>query len=170
MLAIHQSRARGHELRPEAEALDQNQIVSATAFADKACPVMFRDSSMRQILAFEHPVSGLQLVKGGIQRGEDARSAALRELKEEAGIVNTSIARDLGTWNSGDNGHVWSLQLCTYSPGLPETWTHHCEDDGGHDLKFFWQDVHRVSQEWPDLYQRALATIRERARVLRWRG
>jgi hypothetical protein len=169
MLAIDQSRARGHELRPEAGALEPNKIVSATVFADEACPVMFRDSSMRQILAFEHPVSGLQLLKGGINRGEDARSAALRELKDDAGIANTSIARDLGTWSAGDNGHVWSLQLCTYSPGLPETWMHRCED-GGHDLKFFWQDMHRVSQEWPELYQRALAAIHERARVLRWRG
>ena len=171
MFAVDQSRARGHELRPEAGALGANQIVTATGFAHKACPVVFRDSSMRQILAFEHPESGLQLVKGRIESGEDARAAALRELEEEAGIVNFSIARDLGTWNSGHHGQIWSLQLCTYSPGLPETWTHHCEDDGGHDLRFFWHDMHRdPGQDWPNLYQRALATIRERARALRWRG
>lgn len=27
-------------------------------FADKACPVVFRDPSMQQILAFEHPKAG----------------------------------------------------------------------------------------------------------------
>ena len=32
--------------------------------ADKVCPVVFRDASMRQILAFEHPWAGVQLVKG----------------------------------------------------------------------------------------------------------
>jgi len=30
---------------------------------DKVCPVVFRDASMRQILAFEHPRAGVQLVK-----------------------------------------------------------------------------------------------------------
>lgn len=138
--------------------------------ADKACPILFRDSSMRQILAFEHPTGGLQLVKGSIEIGEDARTAALRELAEEAGISNASIARDLGTWNSG-HGHVWSLQLCAYMPGLPDGWVHRCEDDGGQDLRLFWHDVHREpGRGWADQYQRALATIRERARALRWRG
>jgi 8-oxo-dGTP pyrophosphatase MutT (NUDIX family) len=164
MFAFHQSRARGHGFREEAGALDANQVVTATSFADEACPVVFRDSSMRQILAFEHPDTGLQLVKGGIENGEDAGAAALRELEEEAGIANMSIARDLGTWSSGHDGHVWSLQLCTYSPKLPDTWTHE-------ERRFLWQDMHREpDRRWADQYRRALATIRERARALRWRG
>jgi 8-oxo-dGTP pyrophosphatase MutT (NUDIX family) len=170
MLAIHQSRARGDDLRQEVRALEANQVLSATPFADKACPVLFRDSSMRQILAFEHPVAGVQLVKGGIESGEDARAAALRELEEEAGIRNVSIARDLGTWNAGHHGHVWSLQLCTYQPSLPASWTHHCIDDGGHDLRFFWHDVHDRADHWAPLFRRALETIRERTRFLKWRG
>lgn len=126
---------------------------------------------MRQILAFEDPKGGLQLVKGTIETGEDARAAALRELHEESGIANISIARDLGTWSSGHKGQVWSLQLCTYSPQLPESWTHHCEDDGGQDYRFFWHDLTRdAGQGWADQFQRALAAIRERSRPLRWRG
>jgi 8-oxo-dGTP pyrophosphatase MutT (NUDIX family) len=171
MFAFDESRARGHELRREAGAVGANQILSATGFADKACPVMFRDSSLRQILAFEHTATGRQLVKGSIETGEDARAAALRELEEEAGIANVSIAKDLGNWNSGHHGQVWSLQLCTYLPNLPESWTHHCMDDGGRDLRFFWHDMTREpGAEWADVYQRALATIRERARTMRWRG
>jgi 8-oxo-dGTP pyrophosphatase MutT (NUDIX family) len=170
MFAFNQSRARGHDFREEAGALDTNPILTA-GFANKACPVVFRDSSMRQILAFEHPESGLQLVKGGIEPGEDARSAALRELEEEAGIANLAIARDLGSWDSGHNDHVWSLQLCTYAPHLPETWLHHCADDGGHDLQFFWHDMHREpGRGWAEQFQRALMAIRERTRPLRWRG
>lgn len=139
--------------------------------ADKACPVLFRDSSLRQILAFEHPDAGLQLVKGTIEPGEDARDAALRELAEEAGISNIAIARDLGTWHSGYNDHVWSLQLCTYVPDLPEGWVHHCRDDGGHDLRFFWHNVSEdAGNAWHPQFRRALAAIRERARPLRWRG
>ena len=140
-------------------------------FADKVCPVVFRDASMRQILAFEHPQAGVQLVKGGIEPGENARAAALRELHEEAGISQTAIAEDLGTWNSGEQGHVWSLHLCTFTPTLPESWTHRCEDDGGHEFKFFWHDVNATTGEkWPPQYRRALEAIRERTRALRWRG
>lgn len=171
MFAIDQPRPRGHELRHEIGALGTNQIVSATQFADKACPVVFRDSSMRQILAFEHPTEGMQLVKGGIESGEDARTAALRELHEESGLTSLAIARDLGTWNAGHGGHVWSLHLCTYSPDLPETWTHFCTDDGGQTLRFFWHDMHAdAGNAWAPQFRRALAEIRERTRPLRWRG
>jgi 8-oxo-dGTP pyrophosphatase MutT (NUDIX family) len=171
MFAIDQSRARGHDLREEAGALGANKILSATQHASKACPVVFRDSSMREILAFEHPTDGKQLVKGRIEAGEDARAAALRELQEEAGIPDASIARDLGTWSSDHDGQVWSLHLCAYQPDLPETWTHHCLDDGGHDLKFFWHPVHSPADHgWAPQFQEALAEIRERTRALRWRG
>lgn len=171
MFAIDQPRARGHELRQENGALGANQILSATQFAHKACPVVFRDSSMRQILAFEHPTDGVQLVKGRIESGEDGRAAALRELREEAGIANTSIAKDLGIWNSGYEGQVWSLHLCTYLPDAPEVWTHYCQDDGGHALKFFWHDVHtEAGNGWAPVYRRALAEIRSRTRPLLWRG
>lgn len=140
-------------------------------FADKACPVVFRDASMRQILAFEHPVAGVQLVKGRIEPGEDARAAALRELNEEAGISETMIAEDLGTWQSPHKGDIWSLHLCTFSPSLPERWTHLCEDDGGYEFKFFWHDVNEeFDDKWSPQYRHALEEIRQRTRALRWRG
>lgn len=171
MLAIHEPRERGHDLRQKVGALGANQILSATQVADKACPVVFRDSSMRRILAFEHPTDGMQLVKGSIEKGEEARAAALRELAEEAGLTDIAIARDLGTWSSGHDKHVWSLHLCTYSPDLPESWTHYCEDDGGQLLRFFWHDMHAEGgNSWAPQYRRVLAEIRERTRSLRWRG
>jgi 8-oxo-dGTP pyrophosphatase MutT (NUDIX family) len=138
---------------------------------DKVCPVVFRDASMRQILAFEHPLAGLQLVKGRVEPGETLRAAALRELQEESGLEDAGIAQDLGTLESGHRGHVWSLQLCTFPRRLPESWTHHCADDGGHEFRFFWHDVHQPAGErWRPQYRRALAVIRERTRGLRWRG
>lgn len=171
MFAIDQSRARAHDVFEETRGLEENRILKATSIADKACPVVFRDSSLRQILAFEHPQDGLQLIKGTIEPGEDAHTAALRQLEEEAGICDIAIARDLGTWHSGHNEQVWSLQLCTFSPYLPECWTHHCPDDGGHDLRFFWHDVNaEAGNSWHPQFRRALAVIRERARPLRWRG
>ena len=53
--------------------------------AEKACPVVFRDASMRQILAFEHPKKGVQLVKGFIEPGESARAAAPADGRPRAG-------------------------------------------------------------------------------------
>jgi 8-oxo-dGTP pyrophosphatase MutT (NUDIX family) len=138
---------------------------------DKVCPVVFRDASMQQILAFEHPQAGVQFVKGGVEPGETVRAAALRELEEESGIADSGILEDLGTWDSGHRGHVWSLQLCAFPPRLPETWTHHCVEDGGHRLRFFWHDVNQTpGGNWRPHYRRALEAIRERTRALRWRG
>jgi len=138
---------------------------------DKVCPVVFRDAAMQQILAFEHPQAGVQFVKGGVEPGETIRAAALRELEEESGIADSGILQDLGTWESGHRGHVWSLQLCAFPPRLPETWTHHCVEDGGHRLRFFWHDVNQPpGSNWRPHYRRALEAIRERTRALRWRG
>ena len=138
---------------------------------DKVCPVVFRDASMQQILAFEHPLAGMQLVKGFIEPGESVRAAALRELAEESGIDDAGIACDLGDWDPEHKGHCWSLQLCTFRPGLPDEWVHHCVEDGGYDLRFFWHDVNRRPGDgWKPQYRRALAAIRERTRALRWRG
>ena len=137
----------------------------------KVCPVVFRDASMQQILAFEHPRSGVQLVKGFIEPGESPRAAALRELQEESGIDNTGVVQDLGAFESGHRGHVWSLQLCTFPHKLPETWTHHCANDGGYDFRFFWHDVNQdPGDNWRPHYRRALEAIRERTRPFRWRG
>jgi len=138
---------------------------------DKVCPVVFRDASMQQILAFEHPRAGVQLVKGGIEPGESVRAAALRELAEESGIGDTAVLQDLGSFESGHHGHVWSLQLCAFPGRLPERWTHHNAEDGGYDFKFFWQDVNQdPGESWRPHYRRALEVIRERTRVFRWRG
>jgi 8-oxo-dGTP pyrophosphatase MutT (NUDIX family) len=43
----------------------------------------------------EHPLAGLQLVKGGVEPGESTDLADVRELIEEAGIQST-LRRNLG--------------------------------------------------------------------------
>ena len=51
---------------------------------NKVCPVVFRRvDSVVEVLAFEHPVAGYQLVKGTVESGESIETAALRELAEE---------------------------------------------------------------------------------------
>lgn len=45
---------------------------------DRACPVVLRESGGLEVLAFEHPLAGLQLVKGRLEPGESPR----RQLSE----------------------------------------------------------------------------------------
>jgi len=128
----------------------------------KACPILIRSMGSPQILVFRHPIAGIQMIKGTIEPAEDAGDAALRELHEEAGI-DTTIQEDLGIWESGFDGQIWSLQLCFTPPGLPESWDHFCADDGGLDLRFFWHDLNcGPSHEWHSLYKSALQVVRDR--------
>ena len=115
-------------------------------------------------MVFEHPAAGIQLVKGTIQPGEHPADAALRELREESGIADALISRDLGLWDAEFDGQIWSLQLCIVPRALPEGWHHRCEDDGGLDLRFFWHSLEaEPSENWHPLFRRALEAIRIRS-------
>ena len=107
------------------------------------------------ILAFRHPLAGLQLVKGGIETGESAQDAGARELWEESGIRATAthmlchIPADL-------TGPAWHLVRCETEP-LPDTWNHHCLDDGGHDFAFFWHNLNqKPNADWHPVFHKAL--------------
>lgn len=103
----------------------------------KTCPVVLRVRDEIEVLAFRHPIAGLQLVKGTIEKNESSQAGALRELAEEAGILVASITSDLGIWVSGYQGQVWSFHLCEAQEKTPDKWTHQTADDGGHEFSFF---------------------------------
>lgn len=131
----------------------------------KACPVIFRDPAASSILVFRHPSAGIQLVKGSIEPGELSSDAALRELREEAGIADAAVCQDLGLWDTELDGQIWSFQLCATTQTLPEHWSHLCTDDGGIELHFFWHDIEAdPSEDWHPLFRRALECIRSRIR------
>ncbi|MCB2251004.1 NUDIX domain-containing protein [Pseudomonas chlororaphis] len=127
---------------------------------DKACPVVLRRRETLEILAFEHPLAGLQLVKGSVEPGEPTDMAAARELFEEAGIQGTAV-RALGTWRAPATGHLWAFHECHVAQHLPETWVHHAEDDGGHEFRFFWHPLmSEPCESWHQLFKDALGFIR----------
>lgn len=127
----------------------------------KACPVVLRKAEEVQVLAFEHPLAGFQLVKGTIELNETPRQAALRELLEESGILAAHVNMDIGVWQSGYQDQVWSFHLCEVTRDLPNTWVHHTADDGGHDFKFFWHQLAiEPSNLWHEVFCGALAFIR----------
>ena len=128
--------------------------------ADKSCPVVLRARETLEILAFEHPLAGLQLVKGSVEPGESTALAAVRELMEEAGIQSTA-RRDLGEWRSIVTGHTWAFHECDVAQDLPETWVHFAEDDGGHEFRFFWHPLMSdPSERWHQVFRDALSFLR----------
>ena len=128
--------------------------------ADKSCPVVLRAGETLEILAFEHPLAGLQLVKGSVEPGESTALAAVRELMEEAGIQSTA-RRDLGEWRSIATGHTWAFHECDVAQDLPETWVHFAEDDGGHEFRFFWHPLMSdPSERWHQVFRDALSFLR----------
>lgn len=129
---------------------------------DKACPVVLRNIERLEILAFRHPLAGLQLVKGSVEPGELTGAAAVRELFEEAGISG-EVIRDLGTWNSVITGHTWAFHECRVTQTLPDVWSHFATDDGGHEFTFFWHPLaSEPSEEWHQIFKDALAFLSRR--------
>lgn len=106
----------------------------------KACPVVLRTKQSLEILVFEHPLAGFQLVKGSVESGETTAAAAIRELHEEAGITG-NVIRELGTWHAEITGDTWAFHQCQISADLPDSWVHFTKDDGGHQFRFFWHPL-----------------------------
>lgn len=123
----------------------------------KVCPVVLRLRGGVEVLAFRHPLAGLQIVKGTVEAGETVEQAALRELDEEAGVAGARVSGRFGTQLIG--GNEWQF-LRMWTPDLPDKWVHRCADDGGHDFAFFW---HRLAEgesvEWHDDFRQALRFI-----------
>ncbi len=128
---------------------------------DKACPVVLRSKdNKRELLAFKHPTAGVQLVKGGLKKGEDLASACIRELKEESGI-QAQVVKHLGVWTPGYKNQTWGFCLMHFEDKLPDTWTFATKDDGGQLFSFFWQPLHGpLNNQWNEVYTGAFKFIK----------
>jgi 8-oxo-dGTP pyrophosphatase MutT (NUDIX family) len=111
---------------------------------------------------FRHPRAGCQLVKGSIEPGESPAEAALRELYEESGIAGAHLVADLGFWAANEEHQVWSFHLCEPAEALPDFWSHHCADGGGHVFRFFWQPLAEDPRDCFPVFIRAVQVIRAR--------
>lgn len=128
---------------------------------NKACPVVLRHhNNQLELLAFVHPTKGIQLVKGGIKKGEPLDKACIRELAEESGI-KAQVVKQLGVWEPGFKKQVWGFCLVHYDDVLPDTWDFDTKDDGGHTFSFFWQPLNSpLNDRWNEVTTRAFQYIR----------
>lgn len=114
----------------------------------------------RSILVFRHPLAGVQLAKGTREDGEDVIAGALRELREESGVVATSGSL-LGSSAAIDVGQFWHFVLVNCEE-QPERWSFFTADDGGHLFEFFWWPLKNApGDDWHYASANALAFIRD---------
>ncbi|WP_062263314.1 NUDIX hydrolase [Endozoicomonas arenosclerae] len=127
----------------------------------KVCPVVIRENEgTSEILVFKHPLAGIQLAKGTLEKGETLPQAALRELQEESGIANARIVQYLGAWKAGFQSQQWHFILCNAN-NLKDSWHHYCEDDGGHNFRFFWHSLeNKPDGQWHSVYSSALKHLK----------
>lgn len=128
---------------------------------NRACPVVLRIKHSRlELLAFERPNAGSQLVKGGLKKGESLESACVRELEEESGIQAEAV-RSLGVWKPESKNQVWGFCLMHYEGRLPDAWAFDTKDDGGQRFRFFWQPLDRPpGSAWSAVYRDAFQYIK----------
>ncbi|MFK7801719.1 MAG: NUDIX domain-containing protein [Anaerolineae bacterium] len=109
---------------------------------EKAVPVVLRQSAHGvEILVFEHPIAGRQLVKGSVEPNESAEDAAVRELAEESGLIGVSKTIFLGDQIYNDSAQQWFFFRCLFDRKLPDQWEFFTQDDGGHLFKFHWRPI-----------------------------
>jgi len=114
-----------------------------------------------EVLLFEHPLAGTQLVKGTIEPGESASEAAARELAEESGVQAAGAIFDLGTWEHCPAGQVWHFREVRVEQDLPETWSHFTKDGGGQTFRFLWHPLYAPAPPGcHPVYVAALAFLR----------
>jgi len=142
-------------------------------WVEKACACVVQRG---RLLLFEHPTAGVQIPKGGIERGELAIDAAVRELREESGLSLASKPSYVSTLEferppkPGVHGgkvtwQRWILFRLDTEETLPERWQHAAiggPDEDGLIFDFFWHPLDRSPTEmYPGIDARYVAAIEE---------
>lgn len=115
-----------------------------------------RDGAL-ELLVFEHrdyPDAGVQVPAGRLEAGEELESGLLRELEEEAGLVDARVVRKLGTYAPGDLPSGGAYRNHAYevaAPDAPDEWEHKVfgdGDDAGLVFRYRWAPVTRELRLW----------------------
>lgn len=128
----------------------------------KVCPVVLRELGDEvELLLFQHPLAGVQIVKGTVESTDKSfESAALRELYEESGISCVLRTEYLRGWESGYQNQVWHFVRCEVAEALPDTWEYFTQDGGGLMFRFFWHKLGSpMEHSWHQLFSDAIEQI-----------
>ena len=130
---------------------------------EKVCPVILRTNTLRQIeiLVFQHPVAGIQIVKGTLEMQEPILDAAIRELFEESGI-SRKIEHCTYIGHSQIASIPWHfIAINIQDLNFAEQWQYQTLDDYGHVFSFFWLPVPRLlALEQDQIHPKYLDAIR----------
>ncbi|NBB76175.1 MAG: NUDIX domain-containing protein [Bacteroidetes bacterium] len=137
----------------------------------KVVPVLTRSKAKSlEILAFEHPLAGKQIVKGTLEQGEEIADGCARELIEESGIEAKAI-REMGSITNSVGGETWHFMTMMAKGPIPDRFTFHTNDDGGHDFKFFWYSLaDPLSDEWHEIFHHPIRHLQKILLTRRFTG
>lgn len=138
--------------------------------APKVCACVWRGQpEAPELLVFEHPQAGYQIVKGSLEGDEDPGLAALRELEEEAGLQLQNPGLAIGSlhrlhpgrpFERGPLEHQhWQLFLIPAPPDLPEQWQHAATgsiEEEGLLFRCFWQPLNGDYRHFEPVFQQVL--------------
>jgi 8-oxo-dGTP pyrophosphatase MutT (NUDIX family) len=104
-----------------------------------------RDNRRPRLLVFASlDGPGLEVPKGGLESGETYAEAAIREVREETGIVGIRVLKDLGVVrHEGEEQH---FLLAEAPSGPPESFEHAVTGrgvDAGLCYAFHWEPIDR---------------------------
>ncbi len=111
----------------------------------------------RELLVFDHrdePAAGTQVPAGRLEADEELEPALLRELHEEAGLVDVRVVRRLGEWDGAALGHGAGLRNHVFeleAPGAPDKWEHTVfgdGDDAGFVFRYRWEPLTPELRLW----------------------
>ena len=124
--------------------------------------MVIRRRQKLEVLAFRHPLAGIQLLKGTLEDGERPEMGALRELAEESGVEDATVVRPLGQLAFPGIGQHWRFYLCRVARPMPDEWIFFTDDDGGHLFALFWHDLDTPpDSSWHQDFQCALSFLRD---------
>ncbi|MGE3726047.1 MAG: NUDIX domain-containing protein [Candidatus Sericytochromatia bacterium] len=139
----------------------------------KVCACVWRSGENGpELLAFDHPTAGKQIVKGTLEPGEDLALAVLRELEEESGLKREKAGEYIGLLHHGGAGgiasggafehQIWHLFAMPAQGDEAPNWSHIAEgslDEAGLEFRFFWQPLQGPKVGFAPVFLRVMALL-----------